>query len=360
MAPYLRESFANPSGGHRAARAARRALDDARDVVAEALGFEPGDIAFTAGGTEADNLAVAGVVGATGGTALTSAAEHHAVLASVERVGGLVCPVDRCGRADLDALAALAHPGVRLVSLMLVNNEVGTVQDLEAVGDILAERAPRAVLHTDAVQALTWLDVAQAARPAALVSLSAHKFGGPKGVGVLAVRAGVPLRPLLVGGGQERDRRSGTQNVAGIVAMATAVRLTVETRAATCARVGDLRDRLVTGLSRSVEGLCCTVPPGEADVAPGIVHVCIPDVESEALLFVLEQSDVYAAAGSSCSSGAIQLSHVLAAMGVDPQLGRGALRLSLGYASTVADVDAALATLPTAVAQLRRGAAPRR
>ncbi|MPY94727.1 MAG: aminotransferase class V-fold PLP-dependent enzyme [Acidimicrobiia bacterium] len=359
LLPFLTERYGNPSGAHRAARDARRALDDARDVMADALGAQPGDVVFTAGGTEADNLAIFGTLAAAGGergAVVCSAVEHHAVLHAVEEVGGRVAPVDRQGRVDLDALADLLDEEVRLVSVMLVNNEVGTVQPLEAVAEVVRRRAPRALLHTDAVQALTWLDVASAAAGADLVSVSAHKFGGPKGTGALVVRPGVELRARIVGGGQERDRRSGTQNVAGIVAMAAAAEETVRTRAETVARVGALRSRLVGGLRAALPGLCETVDRAAAEVSPGIAHVCVPGAESEALLFLLEEAGVYAAAGSSCSSGATQLSHVLVAMGVPEELGRGALRLSLGYASTEADVDAALAALPVAVARLQRAA----
>jgi cysteine desulfurase len=357
MLPFLTERFANPSGAHRAARDARRALDDARDALADVLGVQPGEIVFTGGGTEADNLAIFGVCAAAGGIAVTSAAEHHAVLHAVEQAGGRICPVDRAGHIDLDRLADLLDPTVAVVSVMLVNNEVGTVTDLEAVAAVVAERAPQAVLHTDAVQALTWLDLRVAAAPAQLISISAHKFGGPKGSGVLAVRNGVSLRAQLVGGGQERERRSGTQNVGGAVATAVAATAADRTRPDTAARLAGLRQRLVGGLRTAVPGLRETVQeltsPRRGPVA-GIAHLCVPGTESEALLFLAEQQGVYAAAGSSCASGATQLSHVLAAMGVDAEEGRGALRLSLGWASTVADVERALEVLPAAAAQLRR------
>jgi cysteine desulfurase len=343
LLPFLTEAYGNPSGAHRAARDARRALDDARDVLAEVLGAQPGEIVFTAGGTEADNLAVFGTAAGAGpGAVLCSAVEHHAVLHAVDELGGRVVPVDRNGRVDLGALADLLDESVRLVSVMLVNNEVGTVQPLDEVAALVRRLAPRALLHTDAVQALTWVDVAERAAAADLVSISAHKFGGPKGTGALVVRDGVDLRARLVGGGQERDRRSGTQNVAGVAAMSVAAQETVATRDATVARVGALRRRLVDGLAAALPGLCA--------------HLCVPGAESEALLFLLEEDGVYAAAGSSCSSGATQLSHVLVAMGVPEELGRGALRLSLGYASTEADVDAALAALPAAAARLRLAA----
>jgi cysteine desulfurase len=352
MLPFLQERFANPSGAHAAARDARRAVDEARDVVADALGCQPGEVVFTGSGTEADNHAVLGAVRHHGGVAVASAVEHHAVLHPVEHVGGRFVAVDERGRVDLDALADSLTDDVTVVSVMLANNEVGTVQPFAAVASVVRERAPRAVLHTDAVQGFPWLDVATLAAPADCVSVSAHKFGGPKGVGVLVVRAGTTLEPLLLGGGQERDRRSGTHNVAGIVAMAAAMSATVTERAATVERVGALRDRLVDGLVTGVPELYETVPP--TDKVAGSAHVCIDGVESEALLFLLERGGVYASVASACASGAMEPSHVLAAMGVAKERSGGALRLSLGFASTAADVDVALEVVPDAVRRLRR------
>lgn len=354
MAPFATERFANPSGAHRAARDARRAIDEARDVVAAGLGCEAGEVVFTGGGTEADNLAVLGVVrhgGGGPGSAVCSAIEHHAVLHAVEHVGGRVVPVDADGITDLDALADALHPGVAVVSVMLANNEVGAVQPLDRVVALVRERCPGARVHTDAVQAFPWLDVATRAAACDLVAVSAHKFGGPKGVGALVVRGDVELEPLLFGGGQERERRSGTHNVAGIVAMAAAVRAAVAERTATVERVGALRDRLVDGLVAAVPG-CVETVPRAAKVA-GNAHVCIDGVESEALLYLLERDGVLAAAGSSCASGALEPSHVLSAMGVAKERALGALRLSLGTTSQPTDVDRALAAVPAAVARLR-------
>jgi cysteine desulfurase len=352
MRPFLSDRFANPSGAHAAARDARRAVDEARDVVAGALGCQPGDVVFTSGGTEADNHAVLGAVRHHGGVAVATAVEHHAVLHPVEHLGGRLVPVDVQGGVDLDALADALDDSVTLVSVMLANNEVGTVQPFGAAADVVRDRAPRAILHTDAVQGFPWLDAAVVAAPADCISISAHKFGGPKGVGALVVRGGTTLEPLLLGGGQERDRRSGTHNVAGIVAMAAAVEATVTERAATVGRVGALRDRLVDGLIAALPDVHETVPRS-AKVA-GSAHVCIDGVESEALLFLLERGGVYASVASSCASGAMEPSHVLAAMGVAKERAGGALRLSLGYASTAADVDRALEVIPDAVRRLRR------
>jgi cysteine desulfurase len=352
MTPYLQERFANSSGSHAAARQARQAVDEARDVVAEALGCRPGEVVFTGSGTEADNHAVLGAVRRHGGRAVGTAVEHHAVLHPVEHVGGRIVAVDGHGRIDLDALAAALDPDVTVVSVMLANNEVGTVQPLAEVAELVRARAPRAILHTDAVQAFAWLDVVADAAGADCISVSAHKFGGPKGVGALVVRGITTLEPLLFGGGQERDRRSGTHNVAGIAAMAAAARATVDERAPTIATVSAQRDRLVDGLLAAVPDVVETVPR-PLKVA-GSAHVCIEGIESEALLFLLERGGVYASVASSCASGAIEPSHVLAAMGVPKELAVGALRLSFGYASSDADVDLALDVIPDAVARLRR------
>ena len=368
MLPYLREQYANPSGAHTMARTARRAIDESRDLLAEVLGVGPNEIVFTGGGTEADNLAVFGVHDRMGGVVVGSATEHHAVLEPIEARGGRLVPVDARGVLDLDALVAIltdvreAGDTVSLVSVMLANNEVGTIQPLPKIARLVRKHAPDALLHTDAVQALSWLDVPALARDADLISISAHKFGGPKGVGALAVRerAHARLAARSLGGGQERERRSGTQNVAGIVAMATAARLTVDARAATIERIGKLRDRLAGGLVASLPDTVETGVGRGADGAPdrshkiaGTCHLCVAGIESESLLFLLEKAEVYASAASSCASGAMEPSHVLAAMGIPRDLAFGSLRLSLGWASTDADVDAALAAVPPAVERLR-------
>ncbi|MEP6658511.1 MAG: cysteine desulfurase family protein [Acidimicrobiales bacterium] len=358
MLPFLTERYANPSGGHALARDARRAIDEARDDVARCLGVDAGEVVFCGDGTEADNMAVFGVMRRAGddAVAVCSAIEHHAVLHPVEHTGGRVVGVDRHGRIDLDRLADALDGSVKLVSVMAVNNEVGSVQPLAEVAALVRERAPDALLHTDAIQVHQWLDTAEVCRPFDLASISGHKFGGPKGAGVLIVRKGVTLEPLVLGGGQERDRRSGTQNVAGIAALATAMVSTAESREVEVKRLGGLRDDLVDGLAATIEGLVETVPRDHK--VAGNAHVCIEGVESEAILYLLEKGGVFASAGSSCSSGAISMSHVLTAMGVEAPVGIGAVRLTFGWASTAADVERALEVLPAAVAQLRRKRSP--
>jgi cysteine desulfurase len=366
MQPFLSEIFGNPSGGHAAARAAKTALEEAREQVAVSLGAETGEVVLTGGGTEADNLAVKGGALAAreaglGDGVVTTAFEHKGVLAAcdrLEREGFRVgrVAVDRGGVVDLDALAGALDERTVMVSVMLVNNEVGTIQPLDDVAALVRERAPRAAFHTDAVQAVPWLDVAAATAAADLVAISAHKFGGPKGVGALVVRGGRPVTPLIEGGGQERGLRSGTSNVAGSVAMAAALRATERARDDDTARVRTLRDRLARGLSESVPG--CFFNGDERRKVAGNCHVGFRGVEAEALLVLLDRRGVSAAAGSSCSSGATEPSHVLEAMGVARDDALASIRLSLGFASTVGDVDVALEALPGAVEQLRPVGAP--
>ncbi len=361
MQPFLAEAFGNPSGGHAAARTGKNALEEAREQVATALAAAPSEIVFTGGGTEADNLAVKGAARAAqevglGVGVVSTAFEHKGVLAPCDRLareGFRVTrvPVDGAGIIDLDALADALDDGTVVVSVMLVNNEIGTVQPLDEVTGLVRDRAPRALLHTDAVQAVPWLDVAEAAAGADLVSISAHKFGGPKGVGALVRRAGAQLQPLIEGGGQEWGLRSGTANVAGAVGMAAALRVTAERRSNEVARVGALRDRLAGGLAEREPG--CFFNGDAARKVAGNCHVGFADAEAEALLVLLDEQGVCAAAGSSCTSGATEPSHVLAAMGLSRDDALASIRLSLGYASTDADIDTALEVIPRGVEQLR-------
>lgn len=347
MLPYLGERFGNPSGSHAVAREARAAIDDARDVVASALGALPGEVVFTATGTEADNMAVVGA----GPRAVCSAIEHHAVLHAVEAVDGTVVPVDGHGIIDLDALAGALDDDVAVVSVMLANNETGVVQPLAEVAAVVRRHAPDALLHTDAVQAVNWLDVAELTQVADLVSISAHKFGGPMGVGALVVRGGVTLKPLVHGGGQERDRRSGTHNVAGIVGLAAALGTVAAERAALVERVSRMRDALAGGLLSAVPDSSET--GRREDKVAGVCHLLFAGAESEALLLLLDEAGVCASAGSACASGALEPSHVLTAMGIDDRLALSSLRLSLGWTTTDADIDLALKVIPDAVSRLR-------
>ena len=359
--PFQSETFGNPSGAHAAARAAKTALEEAREQIASVLGAEPSEIVLTGGGTEADNLAVKGAARAArdagqGDGVVTTAFEHKGVLAPCDRLARdgfrvMRVRVDSDGIVDLDALEAALDDRTVVVSVMLVNNEVGTIQPLADVARLVRARSPRAVLHTDAVQAVPWLDVAEAASAAELVSVSAHKFGGPKGVGALVRRGNVPIEPLIEGGGQEWGLRSGTANVAGAVGMAEALRVTSRRRADEVARIRPLRDRLAAGLAERVPG--SFVNGDVARKIAGNCHVGFPGVEAETLLVALDRDGLCAAAGSSCTSGATEPSHVLEAMGVPRDAALASIRLSLGYASTAADVDTALDLIPRAVEQLR-------
>ncbi len=352
MLPFLSEQFANPSGSHRFARQVRKAIDEARDDVADVIGCLPGEVIFTSGGTEADNTAVFGTLDQRGGIALCPAVEHHAVLHAVESRQGRVVGVDAAGRVDLDALAT-SLDDVSIVSVMAVNNEVGTITDLAVVAEVVHRHSPRTVMHTDAVQAANWLDLRTIIPHVDLLSLSAHKFGGPKGVGVLVARGHSVFTPMLVGGGQERERRSGTHNVAGIIAMASALRATDDERPAENRRVADLRNSLVDGLRAELDDVHETV--ARADKVAGSAHVCIDGIENEALLYLLDEAGVCASAASSCASGAMEPSHVLAAMGVPNERARGALRLTLGRTTTADDVTRATSAIVDSVRRLRDG-----
>jgi cysteine desulfurase len=357
MTPYLDAMYANPSGSHRFAREARKALDEARDLVAATLGCKPGEVVFTSGGTEGDNHAILGAVRRLGGVAVCPAAEHHAVLHCVEHVNGVVVRVNNVGTVDLGDLQrvleeATEEQPITVVSVMAVNNEVGSITPMRDVARIVRKYAPNAILHTDAVQAACWVDLREITPLVDALSLSAHKFGGPKGVGVMVIKTGKNLEPLIFGGGQERDRRSGTHNVSGIIATAKALEVTDQTRAEETERVTKLRDRLVDEIRAQVDGVLETVPREHR--VPGVAHLCFSGLENEALLFLLDQADVYASAASACASGAMEPSHVLEAMGIERSWSNGALRLSLGHTTTDAEIDLAVSAIVSAVNQLRR------
>ena len=357
------QHHANPTGSHLAAREARRALDRAREQVATALGAHPGEIVFTSGGSEADNMAVRGALGVRGpeAVAVTTEAEHHAVHDPVERSGGVFVGVDERGIVDLAALADVLRSrdgDVAVVSVIAVNNETGSIAPLREVAAIVRDLAPGAWLHTDAVQAPNWIDVATETADYDLVSVTGHKIGSPVGTGVLVVRDGVELDPLIVGGGQERGRRAGTPDVAGAVSFAAALTETVAGRAESVEWLRALRDGLIAGLTdRLGDRVLVSAAPENGDrghLAAGIANVCIAGVQSEALLFLIDAEGVRASAASSCSSGAQDPSHVLAAMGVPREVALGSLRLSLGHTTVAADVERAIEVITAAVGRLDR------
>jgi len=359
MLPVLKENYANPSGSHLLARKSLRLIDDARDDLADVLGCKAQDIIFTSGGTESDNLAIFGVHSTMGGTVVCSATEHHAVLDPTISVGGKVVNVEQNGALDLNHLADMINDETTLVSIGLVNGETGVIQDLKTIVSIIKEASPTALIHTDAVQAVPWLDMEIATEYADLVSVAAHKFGGPKGVGALIVKDQTKVSSVQLGGGQEKGLRSGTHNTPGIVGMAAAARASADTKEADIVRVALLRDTLADSLleiSDTFETGVRSNGDGSVDrtkKVAGSCHLCFAGIESEALLFLLEQSGIFASAASSCSSGAQEPSHVLAAMGYQRELARGSLRLSLGYKSTQNDVDRVIKILPDAIERLR-------
>ncbi len=369
MAAVEGNRFANASGSHRLAREARRAVEEARDLVAGFVGARPSEVVFTSGGTESDNLAVLGTLAERTGAvepvgAVCSAIEHAAVLAPMRAatrgaarllgVGAVrLTEVGATpeGVVDLDALADALRPDTALVSVMTANNEVGTVQPIGAVAGLVRARAPQALLHTDAVQAAPYLDLAEVVGPCDLIALSAHKLGGPKGVGVLVVRAPHTVAPILHGGGQEHERRAGTHNVAGIVGFAAALAALSGEREAEAARVGRLRDAFADAVLASVPDTTESAP--RAATLPGHCHLRFARVEQEELLVLLDRGGVYASAGSACASGAVEPSHVLLAMGLDPPDARSGVRFTLGRTTTEAEVLGAVGVVADAVARLR-------
>lgn len=358
MVPWL-GGGGDPGRVHSEGRAARAAVEGAREQVAALLGVRPRAVVFTSGATEAVNAAVWGATrDRPGAPVLCAAVEHAAVRESSARAGAVEIGVDATGRIDLDDLERLLdRPGPTgppaLVHCQWGNHEVATLQPVAEVVEACRRRG--VPVHVDAAAAAGHVPLALDDLGADLVSVSAHKVGGPQGVGALVVREGTPVRALLHGGGQERERRSGTHNVAGIVGMAAAFDACAAQRSAEAARIRLLRDRLVDGLVASVPG--CTESGDRATKVPGIASLLFEGIESEALLVLLDRVGVCATAASSCASGALEPSHVLAAMGVPRQLAAGSLRLSLGWTSTEADVDHALSVVPECVARLRRSAA---
>tara|TARA_B110000438_G_scaffold294028_1_gene334760 strand:+ start:393 stop:1529 length:1137 start_codon:yes stop_codon:yes gene_type:complete len=354
MIPWLSEHHGNPSGSHRLAREARRAIDDARDHIALLLNAEPGNVIFTSGGTESDNLAVDGSLRSQGGKALCSATEHPAVLDPVLESGGVVIPTDSSGKIDNNELlnALESNKEFSLISVMTVNNETGVINDIPSITRLVKEKIPNIIFHTDAVQATSWLDLQAFSDGADLISITGHKFGGPKGAGALVVKGDVSLSPMIRGGGQERERRSGTQNVPGIVGLGEAARLIQNDRSEIVEFVTKLRSHLEDSLIEKISGTCVTVPSGTPRT-PGIAHLCFEGIENESLLFLLEKNGISASAASSCASGAQEPSHVLKAMGIELEQARGSIRFSLGMNTTEEEIEHALEIVPKAINQLR-------
>lgn len=357
MAPSLSRDFGNPNSLHQAGRAARRAVEDARAQVARLLKARPHQIIFTPSGTAADNLALKGAAWARrehGNHLITTRIEHHAVLDAcrwLERQGFEVTylPVDGHGRVAPKAVEAALRPETVVVSVMAANNEVGTLQPIAQIGELLKNHP--AWFHTDAVQVAGHLPLDVDAWAVDLLSMSAHKFYGPKGVGALYVRDEVELEPLMHGGGQERGTQSGTENVAGIVGMGAAAALAEQTLAERQTHVTGLRDRLIQGVLKSVSAVRLTGHPTLR--LPGLASFCFEGVPGESLLLTLDMHGVCVSTGSACTSGRLDPSHVLLAMGIPTALANGSVRMSLGRDTTSDQVDRVLELLPAAVAQVR-------
>jgi cysteine desulfurase len=362
MLPLLQRPAANPSSQHGPGRAARAAVETAREQVAALVGAAPGEVVFTSGGTEADNLAVKGAVLARPQGArqlVCSAVEHHAVLdaaAWAQADAGArvaLAPVDPAGRVDLERLAGLLEPGrTALVAVMAANNEVGTGQPVAAAAGLA--HAAGAVLLCDAVQAAGLPGVDMGGDGIDLLALAAHKLGGPTGVGALVVRAGAALRPLLHGGGQERGLRSGTLPAAAIAGFGAAAAAAQAERQAPSVAAGlaALRALLLAALRALEPGLVVNGDPGGAASLPGLLSLRFPGRRAEDLLLLLDRQGIACSAGSACASGAVAPSHVLLAMGRSPAEARETVRFSLGHASTEADVDAAVAAVRGALEAL--------
>lgn len=348
----------NPSSLHGSGRAARRVVEESREVIAACLGARPSEVVFTSGGTEADNLAVKGAFWSspTREKVVTSCIEHPAVLEPVGWLGEVgadvrTVAVDDTGRIDVAALAEAVSDSTAVVSIMWGNNEVGTLQPIAEAVEIAAQHG--AVTHSDAVQAVGHVPVDFAASGLDLLSLSAHKLGGPNGIGALLARRDVALTPVLHGGGQERDIRSGTLDVAAVAGFAAAVELATERLSAEERRLRELRALLIMELIAAVPDAIVHGPVNPAGGLPGIVNVSFPGCSADALLLLLDAAGIDCSTGSACSAGVAQPSHVLLAMGTGEAEARSSLRFSLGHTSTAADIDALAAALPNAVSRAR-------
>ncbi len=337
MMPYLTRWYGNPSSHHTVGEAAADALADARARVARVLGLRPGDIVFTSGGTEANNLAIKGIAIAAAlrrddrrAHVVTTPIEHESVLESVdylERVHGFAAtrvPVDELGRVPVDAVAAALRDDTAVVAVGYANNEIGTIQDAAALASAVHERG--VPLHLDAVQAAGWLPLSAAELGYDAISLAGHKLGAPKGTGVLGVRGRIPLEPLLHGGGQERGRRSGTEDVAGAVGLATALELAEQERVEASARVTGIRDRFITRVLERVPSVRLTGDPEHR--LPGTASFTFAGTSGEAVLLELERRGVVSSSGSACAAGSDEPSHVLVAMGVAPEVAQTAVRFT--------------------------------
>ena len=358
MMPYLTEEFGNASSIHAYGQNAREGVEQARSSVAALVGARAADIMFTSGGTESNNHAILGAVAAAPGKAkhvITSAIEHVAALDSCRALAkrGIdltVLPVDREGLVNPDDIRRAIRPETVLITIMLANNEIGTIEPIEEIGKIAAEKG--IVFHTDAVQATGKIPIEVEKLRVALLSISAHKFCGPKGVGALYIRKGIQLQPLLYGGHSERDRRPGTEDVAAIAGMGKAAELAQTGMREDSERIRGLRDRLERGLLDRVPH--SWVNGVRAPRVPNTANLTFPFIEGEAMVIALDLKGLACSTGAACSSGAVEPSHVLLALGLAPEDARATLRLSLGHQTTEEEIDFALKTIPPVIERLRQ------
>ena len=363
MLPYFGENFGNPSSIYTLAQDARKAVDESRETVAQILGARMSEIVFTSGGTESDNAALKGVAFAlrhVGNHIITSSVEHHAVLHTchqLEQFGFEVTylPVDRYGLVDPDDVGRAITDKTVLISVMLANNEIGTIEPVSEISHVVKEEARRhsrtIVVHTDAVQAAGLLELDVKSLGVDMLSLSAHKFEGPKGVGALYIKRGTPFETQQMGGGQERQRRSGTENLPGIVGLAEALRLATEERERVAPRCVHLRDKIIAGIHEMVDRAQLNGHPTLR--LPNNVNFSFEAVEGEPILLGLDFSGICASSGSACSSASLEPSHVLLAIGLQADQAQGSLRITLGRNNTEDDVDYLLSVLPGLVNKLR-------
>ena len=364
MLPHFSQSYGNPSSLHAVGQEARYALDEARDRVAAALNCRSREVVFTGSGTEADNSAIFGVATAlqeTGNHIITSSVEHHAVLHTcqhLETIGFDVTylPVDRYGMVQPETLYQAITDKTTLVSIMYGNNEVGTVNPISQMSKEVRRRAGELgrtiAFHTDAVQAAGYLDLDVVRLGVDLLSLSGHKIYGPKGTGVLFIKRGTPILPLILGGGQERERRSGTENIPGIVGLSVALQAANEQRLETSAHCAALRDRIIDDISENISGSRLNGHPTER--LPNNVNFSFSGVEGEPILLGLDMVGIAASSGSACSSGSLEPSHVLLALGQSAEQARSSLRLTLGKNNTQDEIEYLLQKLTALVEQLRQ------
>ena len=357
MMPYLTEEYGNPSSLYRFGNHAKRAIEQARKEVADVLGAEPFEILFTGGGTEADNWVkeiMRSLKSRGKNHFITSAVEHHALLHSAQRLQKegfevTFIPVDREGRIDPEQVRAAIRPETGLVSIMFANNEIGTIYPIQEIGAIC--RQAGVLFHTDAVQAAGHLPINVKEMNIDLLSLSAHKFHGPKGVGAFYCRRGIPLPSLIDGGAQERGKRAGTENVAGIVGLGAALRLANEEMSEASARVSAMRDRLIDGILQTIP--MCRLNGPRHNRLPGNCNISFLGIEGESLLLRLDLAGIAASSGSACASSSLDPSHVLLAIGLPHEVAHGSVRLSLSDYNTEEDVDYILEKLPEIVSTLR-------